>query len=103
MTTEIHIHGPVTVWRPKEKPAKTRWRVWPNECPEDEKDILMRVKVRGAFRTHVAYAVGPTFYDYSGRSIFRDDDFSEDFLYSVRTPDEFEWIPLDELLEGVER
>lgn len=102
MTTEIHIHGPVTVWRPKEKPAKTRWRIWPDVVPNTGVVILMRIYLNGYFYYIAGYLDGAEFVDSAGRPVFRDDQDEENTVFERRTPDELHWIPLGDLLEGVE-
>ncbi len=107
MTTEIHIHGPVTVWRAKETPAKTRWRLLHKESPEDGEEILVRFSRFSSRYTMIAYLDEGELFDASGRLLFRSDAYSDDFLpeavFDDRLPETVEWIPLDELLEGVER
>lgn len=139
MTTEIHIHGPVTFITTKETPAKIpsapprpvrkpptdnggrliskdgrelpaasaenrdsgpkpHWRTWPNEIPKTGVVILMRVYLYGCFYYVAGYLDGVDFVDSAGRPVFKDDPDDEDTVFERRTPDEFQWIPLGDLL-----
>lgn len=147
MTTEIHIHGPVTLITAKETPAKipsapprpvpkpptdnggrliskdgrdlpttpaakrdsgqkVRWRVWPNERPKEYEDILMRFKLVSGYHTMIAYRDGLELFGDSGRLLFRSDadpdDSPPETVFRDHMPATFEWIPLAELLKGVE-
>lgn len=143
MTTEIHIHGPVTFITAKETPAKvpsapprpvpkpptdnggrpisrgtdlpgtsaakcdsgpkTRWRVWSEERPKEGEHILVRFEFWGISRSHIAYLDGETLMNDSCRSLFAGslEDPSET-IYRIQMPADIRWIPLAELLKGVE-
>lgn len=84
-----------------------KWRTWPDECPEDGEDLVLRFKLRGGIYTMIGYIDGPEFFDDANRPIFFDDgiypeDFRPETVFDDRTPDVIHWIPLAELLEGVE-
>lgn len=109
--TEIHIHGPAvvriesdgktpTVEAHKQRP---QWRTWPNECPTDGEDLVLRFTVHGAPYVMIGYADAGEFYDPVSRLIFFDDDvyaddFKPDTVFDSRTPDEVQFIPLSELI-----
>lgn len=83
------------------------WRTWPDECPEDGEDLVLRFKLRGGIYTMIGYIDGSEFFDDANRPIFFDDwiypeDFRPETVFDDRTPDVIHWIPLAELLEGVE-
>lgn len=111
--TEIHIHGPAIIHVDSETPVtappvspaekrdsgpKLHWRTWPEEVPKTGAIILMRVDLFGCFYYVAGYLDGVDFVDSSGRPVFRDDPDDEDTVFERRTPDEFQWIPLGDLL-----
>ena len=104
MTTEIHIHGPVTLITAKETPAKRdscpklHWRTWPDEIPKTGTVILLRVELFGLYYYVAGYLDGVEFVDSAGHPVFRDDPDDEDTVFERRTTDEFQWIPLGDLL-----
>lgn len=81
---------------------KRHWRTWPNETPKTGAEILMRVDLFGIYYYVAGYLDGVDFVDSAGHPVFRDDPDDEDTVFERRTPDEFQWIPLGELLQGVE-
>lgn len=83
------------------------WRTWPNECPQEGEDLVLRFKLCGSTYDMIGFLDGPEFFDSTSRPIFFDDgiypdDFMPDTVFDDRAPDEIQWIPLGELLEGVE-
>lgn len=78
------------------------WRTWPNEIPKTGVVVLMRVELFGIYYYVAGYLDGVDFVDSAGHPVFRDDPDDEDTVFERRTPDEFQWIPLGELLESVE-
>ena len=111
--TEIHIHGPAIIHVDSETPAdaptaspaenrdsgpKPYWRTWPEEVPKTGTIILMRVDLFGCFYYVAGYLDGVDFVDSAGHPVFRDDPDDEDTVFKRRTPDEFQWIPLGDLL-----
>ena len=79
-----------------------KWRTWPDVVPNTGVVILMRVCLTGCYYYIAGYLDGAEFVDSAGRPVFRDDQDEEDTVFERRTPDELHWIPLGELLEGVE-
>ena len=77
---------------------KPHWRTWPNETPKTGADILMRVDLFGIYYYVAGYLDGVDFVDSAGHPVFRDDPDDEDTVFERRTPDEFQWIPLRDLL-----
>lgn len=77
---------------------KLHWRTWPNEIPKTGVVILLRVELFGIYYYVAGYLDGVDFVDSAGHPVFRDDPDDEDTVFERRTPDEFQWIPLGDLL-----
>lgn len=94
---------PATPAAKRDSGPKTRWRVWSEERPEEGEHIFVCFKLFGIFRGHIACLDGQILLDDSCRSLFSSDlwDPSET-LYQHPMPDDIKWIPLAELLKGVE-
>lgn len=81
---------------------KLHWRTWPDEIPKTGTVILLRVEQFGLCYYVAGYLDGVDFVDSAGHPVFRDDQDEENTVFERRTPDELHWIPLGDLLEGVE-
>lgn len=77
---------------------KLHWRTWPDEIPKTGTVILLRVELFGLYYYVAGYLDGVDFVDSAGHPVFRDDPDDEDTVFERRTPDEFQWIPLGDLL-----
>lgn len=97
---------PTTPAAKRDSGPKVRWRVWPNERPKEYEDILMRFKLVSGYHTMIAYRDGLDLFGDSGRLLFRSDakpdDYPPETVFRDHMPATFEWIPLAELLKGVE-
>lgn len=97
---------PTTPAAKRDSGPKVRWRVWPNERPKEYEDILMRFKLVSGYHTMIAYRDGLELFGDSGRLLFRSDadpdDSPPETVFRDHMPATFEWIPLAELLKGVE-
>lgn len=102
----LHFRVPVTLDVSIDADAPVvrvpHWRTWPNEIPKTGVVVLMRVELFGIYYYVAGYLDGVDFVDSAGHPVFRDDLDDEDTVFERRTPDELHWIPLGELLEGVE-
>lgn len=85
-----------------------KWRTWPDtKCPQAE-DLLLRFEIGKFAYVVVGYFDGGYFFDSSHRFLFEEDDASlaeydqGEIIFHAPTPNVIHWIPLDELLEGVE-
>lgn len=85
------------------------WRTWPKENPPKGEDLLLRFLHKSRSYTVIGIFEGADiFTDSVGVTLFcpagwDEDDLSYDELvFRGPFPDEVRWIPLAELLEGVE-
>lgn len=85
------------------------WRTWPKENPPEGEDLLLRFRHNSRSYTVIAIFEGDDiFSDSVGVTLFcpagwDEDDLSYDELvFRGPFPDKVRWIPLEELLEGVE-
>lgn len=86
-----------------------KWRTWPKENPPEGEDLLLRFLHNSRSYTVIGIFEGDDiFSDSVGVTLFcpagwDEDDLSYDELvFRGPFPDEVRWIPIVELLEGVE-
>lgn len=86
-----------------------KWRTWPKEQPPEDDALLLRFNIREFKPTVSGFFQGDDiFIDSFGTTIFltkgcRLSELDpEDLVFREPPPDEIHWIPLGELLEGVE-
>lgn len=89
---------PTTPAAKQDSGPKLHWRTWPDEIPKTGTVILLRVELFGLYYYVAGYLDGVDFVDSAGHPVFRDDPDDEDTVFERRTPDEFQWIPLGDLL-----
>lgn len=82
----------------RDSDPKLHWRTWPDEIPKTGTVILLRVELFGLYYYVAGYLDGVDFVDSAGHPVFRDDPDDEDAVFERRTPDEFQWIPLGDLI-----
>lgn len=85
------------------------WRTWPKEVPPEEVDLLLRFRHNSSSYSVIGvFEGGDNFTDSVGVTLFcpagwDEDDLSYDeLIFRGPFPNEIHWIPLEELLEGVE-
>lgn len=86
-----------------------KWRTWPKERPGIGDTLLLRFMVGTAHHTFVGfYDSDDVFIDSVGVMLFCPKAWNieeldlDELIFRIRAPEEVHWIPLDELLEGVE-
>lgn len=89
----------------RDSSQKPRWRFFPASTPPEGKDILMCFEADHALWTYIAYRIEDAYYEPSELVLFpgarRPERSEVEIIFDMETP-EFKWIPLDELLKGVE-